>query len=195
MAVRGIESVARFKLLWGESGWEPGRVGVRVRAESVHHVDLRVTNYRKSVSFYNGILRPLGFRTISIRGEVVTYYLKGPTALGIRPVKKRSERNISYSYKRAGIHHVAFSVETKSDVDEFYRLLRQKHVRVLYPPQKYPRYGRGYYSVFFLDPDGIDPEVFHWDIQHPRTKRRYLRSARANCRLLRGSSKSPARRC
>jgi catechol 2,3-dioxygenase-like lactoylglutathione lyase family enzyme len=56
---------------------------------------------------------------------------------------------------RAGIYHVAISVATKNDVDEFYRLLRQKHVRILYPPQEYPRYGRGYYSVFFLDPDGI----------------------------------------
>src|SRR5437660_10374957 len=173
MAVRGIERCFQVQTLMGESGWEPGRVGRRMRAESVHHIDLRVTNYRKSVLFYNGILRPLGFRTIGIRGEVVIYYLKGPTALGIRPVKKRSERNISYSYKRAGIHHVAFSVETKSDVDEFYQLLIRKRVRVLYPPQKYPRYGRGYYSVFFLDPDGIDLEVFHWDIEHPRTKRRY----------------------
>lgn len=145
-----------------------------MRAKSVHHLDLRVTNYAKSVSFYNRILRPLGFRTVGVRGEVVTYYLKGPTALGIRPVKKSSERNISYSYKRAGIHHVAISVETKNDVDKFYGLLRQKHIRVLYPPQNYPRYGRGYYSVFFLDPDGIDLEVFHWEILHPRSKRRYL---------------------
>ena len=145
-----------------------------MRAEGIHHVDLRVTNYRKSVAFYNRILQPLGFRHVGVRGEVVTYYIRGPTAIGIRPVKKSSQRDISYSYKRAGIHHLAISVENKNDVDEFYRLLRDKHVRVLYPPQKYPRYGRGYYSVFFLDPDGIDHEVLYWGIQHPRSKGRYM---------------------
>ncbi len=33
-----------------------------MRAESAHHLDLRLAYYRKLVSFYDGILRPLGFR-------------------------------------------------------------------------------------------------------------------------------------
>lgn len=133
-----------------------------MKAEGIHHVDLRTTTYRRSVLFYDAILLPLGFRRGYVKGEKVTYYIRGATSIGIRLVKRRKIRNISYSYKRAGIHHLAISVRSKKDVDDFYELLRRKRVRILYPPRGYPQYARGYYSVFFLDPDGIDLEVLYW---------------------------------
>ena len=135
---------------------------MRMKAEGIHHVDLRVTNYRRSTSFYDHILLPLGFTKEGVKGETVTYYVKGPTAIGIRPVKNRRTKNMSYSYKRAGIPHLAVSVKKRKDVDEFYQLLTKRKVKVLLPPQRYPHYSRGYYSVFFLDPDGMDLEVVHW---------------------------------
>ncbi|MGH2371917.1 MAG: VOC family protein [bacterium] len=132
----------------------------------IHHVDLRVTNYRRSVRFYDGIFLKLGFRKAYVRGEKVTYYVRGSTSVGIRPVKPRGVKDTSYSYKRAGIHHLAVGVRRKKDVDEVYSLLRRKRVRILYPPREYPRYARGYYAMFFLDPDGIDLEVVYW----PKTR-------------------------
>ncbi len=132
----------------------------------LHHVDLRVSNYRRSVGFYNGVLLPLGFRRGHIKEETVTYYLRGQTSIGIRPLKKRRVSDVSYSYKRAGLHHVAISVLKKRDVDEFYQLLRDRNLNVLYPPRKYDRYAKGYYSVFFLDPDGIELEVVYWPYRH-----------------------------
>ncbi len=139
--------------------------GVSMKAEGIDHVELRVSHYELSVRFYNRILLPLGFKKVHIKGETVTCYVKGRSSLGIRPVKKRkSIRNISYSYKRAGIHHVAISVGARREVDEFYRLLLAEKIKVLYPPRKYSRYGRWYYSVFFLDPDGIDLEVLCWNM-------------------------------
>ncbi len=133
-----------------------------MKALGVHHVDLRVSNYRRSLVFYDRILLPLGFRKWYVKGERVTYYIRRETAIGIRPVKRRGLKDIAYSYKRAGIHHLAIAVERKATVDEFHNLLRRRRIRVLYPPKTYPQYGKGYYAVFFLDPDGIDLEVFHW---------------------------------
>ena len=133
-----------------------------MKSDGLHHVDLRVSNYRQSVAFYDGVLRPLGFRKAHIKEETVTYYLRGETSIGIRPLKKRRVSDVAYSYKRAGLHHVAISVVRKRDVDEFYRLLEKKGVRVLHTPRRYDRYAKGYYSVFFLDPDGIELEVVHW---------------------------------
>ena len=133
-----------------------------MKAEGIHHIDLRVSDYQKSISFYNSILRPLGFGREYVKGEKVTCYVRGATSIGIRPVKKRPVRVVSYSYKRAGMHHLAISVPSKKDVDNFYRLLKLKNVRVLYPPKRYPQYSRGYYAVFFLDPDGMELEVLHW---------------------------------
>jgi catechol 2,3-dioxygenase-like lactoylglutathione lyase family enzyme len=133
-----------------------------MRALGVHHVDLRVTDYGRSVRFYNGILLPLGFRKAYVEGEKVTYYIRRETVIGIREVKRRRIKDIAYSYKRAGIHHLAVAVESRAAVDQFYALLRRQRVRILYQPKFYPQYGEAYYAVFFLDPDGIDLEVMHW---------------------------------
>ena len=133
-----------------------------MKAIGLHHVDLRVTNYQRSVAFYDSVLRPLGFRRAHIKEEIVTFYLRGETSLGIRPLIKRKTPNVSYSYKRAGLHHIAISVPRKRNVDEFYELLTKGGVRILYPPTRYDRYAKGYYSVFFLDPDGIELEVVYW---------------------------------
>jgi glyoxylase I family protein len=34
--------------------------------------------------------------------------------------------------------------------------------RILDAPTDYPRYGNGYYAVFFTDPDGVKLEFVHW---------------------------------
>lgn len=128
----------------------------------MHHIDLRVTNYRRAVQFYDGILVPLGFRKAYVQGEKVTYYIRRDTAIGIREVKRRHLKDVGYSYKRAGLHHLAIAVESRAAVDRFYSLLRRRRSRILYQPKFYPQYGKGYYAVFFLDPDGIDLEVMHW---------------------------------
>jgi glyoxylase I family protein len=135
-----------------------------MRALGVHHVDLRVRNYRRSISFYDKLLLPLGFRHGYVRGERVTYYIRGATSIGIRPVRARGLKDVSYSYKRAGLHHLAIAVRTRSHVDDVYDLLQHNRARVLHPPREYPRYARGYYAVFFLDPDGIELEVVHWPV-------------------------------
>ena len=133
-----------------------------MKAKGIHHIDLRVTDYHRSIRFYDRILRPLGFTKSHVRGETVTYYIQGESSVGIRPVKHRHLRDISYSYKRAGIHHLAISVRKKEDVDDFYELLKRDGAKVLHGPMYYPMYARGYYSVFFLDPDGIQLEVLFW---------------------------------
>ncbi len=129
----------------------------------MHHIDLRVSDYARSVEFYDQTLIPIGFRRAHIKEETVTYYLKGFTSIGIRPLKRRKNvTDVSYSYSRAGLHHIAISVARKREVDEFYELLKKLGIPILYPPRRYDRYAKGYYSVFFLDPDGIDLEVVYW---------------------------------
>jgi hypothetical protein len=39
----------------------------------------------------------------------------------------------------------------------------QKHdVTVVDPPAEYPDYGKGYYAVYFLDPDGLKLEGMYF---------------------------------
>ena len=43
-----------------------------------------------------------------------------------------------------------------------YQLLLRIGATILDPPADYPRYGPGYYAVFFSDPDGLKLEYVHW---------------------------------
>ena len=47
---------------------------------------------------------------------------------------------------------------SRPDVDRVYRQLLAMRVHVLDAAAEYPAYGRGYYAVFFADPDGIKLE-------------------------------------
>lgn len=53
-----------------------------------------------------------------------------------------------------GLHHVAWTAQSRDDVDRLHALLLKRGANVLDPPADYPQYGAGYYAVFFADPDG-----------------------------------------
>ena len=58
----------------------------------------------------------------------------------------------------AGVHHIALTAPSREAVDDLYRVLLDIGAQILDPPREYPKYEPGYYSVFFLDPDGIKLE-------------------------------------
>lgn len=60
-----------------------------------------------------------------------------------------------------GIHHLAWSVDSRAEVDRVHTLLRDAGVRILDAPTLYPEYSADYYAVFFEDPDGIKLEVLN----------------------------------
>ncbi|KAF9321063.1 hypothetical protein BG003_003826 [Podila horticola] len=64
-----------------------------------------------------------------------------------------------------GLHHLAFSVGTQEEIDEFHSRIvgfyasHADHGRILDAPAFYPEYGLHYYAVFFTDPDGLKLEL------------------------------------
>ena len=65
--------------------------------------------------------------------------------------------------KRAGLNHVAFSVDRREDVDRFQaEFLAPRKLAALYgTPREFPQYRPGYYAVFFEDPDRLKLEIVH----------------------------------
>ena len=59
-----------------------------------------------------------------------------------------------------GLHHIAFSADSREAVDTFHHFLRADGITVLDPPAEYD-YRPGYYAVFFADPDGLKLELVH----------------------------------
>ena len=131
--------------------------------EAIDHLDLVVTDLDRSLRFYVELLRPLGYvRTAEIEGEQgerVVYVGRpgGSGSVSVREAKGRRE----YDRYDVGIHHIAFSANRRSTVDERAEWLRANGHEIESEPAEYDRYSPGYYAVFFYDPDGIKLEVVH----------------------------------
>ena len=140
-----------------------GRVGVVVRSSGIHHLDLVVTSLDRSLQFYLGLLRPLGWTNVEEvegeRGEKI-WYVSGPgTTIGLRA--KQSDANpVPYDRYGVGVHHVCFEVDSREQVDERAEWLRAQGATIESGPKAY-WYSAGYYAAFFYDPDGIKLEIAH----------------------------------
>ncbi len=128
-----------------------------VEVLGIDHVDLTVNDLEKSATFYEKILARLGFRRLMENGQV--RWANAHLSFAIRPASGGEQQIDRY---RAGLHHLAFKVRNRADVDEFHQFLIREGMNVLDPPAEYPQYGPDYYAVFFADPDGIKLELVHF---------------------------------
>jgi glyoxylase I family protein len=133
--------------------------------EALHHLDLVVSDLERSLTFYRGLLRPLGYvQEGPIRGErdeVVVYLnpVSTGTAIGLREAQSVAHE-LPYDRYGVRVHHVAFGATSRAMVDERAAWLREQGAAIESGPEDYG-YVPGYYAVFFADPDGIKLEIVH----------------------------------
>jgi len=132
---------------------ELGRAGVIGAPGRIHHLDLTVADLAVSTTFYDGVMPMLGFRRMpdSPEGPI---WLGDAVELGLQAARRLRPHDRYVP----GLHHLAFEAPSRPDVDRMYQQLLAMRVHVLDAPAEYPAYGRGYYAVFFADPDGIKLE-------------------------------------
>lgn len=126
------------------------------------HVDLVCRDLDRSLEFYAHVFGPLGladpFVVEGERGEQI-HYLRFPApgsgSLGLR---QALEEQVFVLYA-PGLHHLAFAVESREDVDGVHARAVVAGGEVLHAPQSWPQYHSDYYATFFLDPDGFRIEV------------------------------------
>jgi glyoxylase I family protein len=142
-------------------GINPGRSALR---GSTHHVDLTVRDPWLSKSFYSAVLENLGYRLSREDERGIDFELQHPrggfSSIGL--VKATGDgADRQHDRYSPGLHHLAFCAATRDEVDGLHTLLQQIGAAVLDPPAEYPRYGEGYYAVFFADPDGLKLELVY----------------------------------
>jgi catechol 2,3-dioxygenase-like lactoylglutathione lyase family enzyme len=132
----------------------PARAGV-------HHVDLVVSSIERSLPFYRDLLAPLGYHHVSEvegeRGETI-WYLGGRDVIEVGLREAQSEGDVDRY--RVGLHHLAFEGWSRAVVDERAEWLGAHGATIESGPQEYA-YVRGYYAVFFYDPDELKLEIVH----------------------------------
>jgi len=127
---------------------------------ALHHLDLTVTDLKASRAFYEAVLAFMGYIIVDDRDEFVDFKLAAPSgdqyvglALAHGPNAARAHDRYS-----PGLHHVAWTAESRADVDAMHALLQRIGATILDAPAEYPQYSAGYYAVFFADPDGLKLE-------------------------------------
>jgi len=123
----------------------------------IDHIYIAVSDLELSVSFYDDVMKLLGFRkgTGQVGGQPHVHYFNRATQYTLRPARANAPSHDQYL---PGLHHLCFQVEDRRVVDEVVRGLRRLGIEIR-DPRFYPEYGEDYYAAYFKDPDGIELEI------------------------------------
>ena len=124
---------------------------------AIHHIDITVQNLRRSSDFYDRVLPPMGFTRIEDAPEG-PIWAGAHVEVGLQAAHDSGGQHDRYS---PGLHHLAFTAPTRESVDDLHRQLLEMGGAIFDAPAEYPEYCRGYYAVFFTDPDGIKLEYVY----------------------------------
>ncbi len=139
----------------------------------VDHIDLAVSDLDRSLAFYLGMLGPIGlavegrFRSYRETEEIVYLGFGRKHVPGTQPETRLGLRKADggeHHYYEVGIEHLAFTVDSRSEVDDAYQRCLSMDARIHCPPEEESDLP-GYYAFFVFDPDGIRIEVDHWSDQ------------------------------
>ena len=112
------------------------------------HVVFGVSNYEASKTFYLKALAPIGLSIV----------LEGPLGIELSADGKTSLCLFQTEEKPARLH-LAFTADTREQVDEFYRAALEAGGKDNGAPGLRPRYHANYYAAFVIDPDGHNVEM------------------------------------
>lgn len=121
------------------------------------HVKVMVSDFHRSKDFYDRLMKAMGYRRMVIHDW--DHYPGWGTHGTDFWIEKASPGR--FSENKPGLHHIAFSAPSRAAVDRLGRWLKTQKIHVITGPRLFPEYTRGYYAIFFRDPDGIRLEYAH----------------------------------
>ncbi|KGF70931.1 glyoxalase [Hoeflea sp. BAL378] len=140
-----------------------------VRVIGIDHLAIRVGDLGASRHFYDRVLGFMGFEREWEFGEVVGWN-NGETMYWITQADAEGRRHKHHTGD-VGLHHYAFELAAREEVDALYEFLLEQKVEIADAPADYPSYGEGYYAVYFYDPDGLKLEAMHFVEKQKRRAR------------------------
>ena len=120
----------------------------------IDHIGLAVKDMNRAKEFYLEALKPLG---IGVIVELTAEQTGGDAHAGFG--KDKAFFWIGTGAKPKGGIHVAFTAQTRAEVDSFHRAALAAGGRDNGAPGPRPHYHKHYYGAFVLDPDGNNIEA------------------------------------
>jgi catechol 2,3-dioxygenase-like lactoylglutathione lyase family enzyme len=122
----------------------------------IAHIQLSVSDMKRSVPFYERLLHSLGMTTI-VNTPDFYYCIGGRTGVAICSASS-DQKERPFQQRSPGLHHFCFRTRSREDVDEIYGVALGLSAKIVHEPQE-DGFAPGYYSVLFEDPDGIRIEA------------------------------------
>lgn len=125
----------------------------------IYHIQINVSDAKKSIPFYKQLLCHLGFKIID---ESPSHIGASNKDFGIWVIETENKyKENKFHRKATGINHIAFKASSKAEVDKFASsFMRENKISPLYgSPKPFPEYHKDYYAVFFEDPDRLKLEL------------------------------------
>jgi catechol 2,3-dioxygenase-like lactoylglutathione lyase family enzyme len=135
------------------------------RVVGIDHLSIRVSNYEKSKAFYTRLFAFLGFE-VEAEYPGTIGWKNGHTLFWIGQAEHPRK---TYHPGDVGIHHYAFRLRSRKDVDDLDAFLRNDLKATIVDPAA--EYYDDYYAVFFLDPDGIKLEGMRYGEAQAKAER------------------------
>lgn len=126
----------------------------------LEHISLNISDPKKSFPFYKDLFTFLGYEVFHESEDSLALRKAGTPDFWLSPTDEKYSGN-GFHRKNTGLNHLAFTVDSKEEVDKFYNeFLKTKGIKALYDsPKFFPEYTPDYYAVYFEDPDRIKMEV------------------------------------
>ena len=133
----------------------------------IDHIQITVKDLSVAEAFYDKLLPLLGFSlrrkggaTIAEHEFQVIEYVHPRLAFAITSPRRVFVNDTINRRKPGALHHIAFRVGSRIEVDSLHSDLNGIGATIVSPPREYPEYTPpGYYAFFFKDPEGIKYEI------------------------------------
>lgn len=126
----------------------------------IHHIDLTVKDAHASRAFYESVLGFMGYKLSDSYPIGYDFDCRDGANFCSIGIRNASGSNADRTHDRytSGLHHIAWNAASREDVDAMHTHLLSIGANITDPPADYPKYGPGYYAVFFTDADGLKLE-------------------------------------
>jgi catechol 2,3-dioxygenase-like lactoylglutathione lyase family enzyme len=123
----------------------------------IHHIEINVSDLDKSIDFWGWLLAELGYELYQEWDSGQSFRTLDTYIVFVQTEEKYMD--IPYHRCRTGLNHLAFHAESRQQVDDVTKKLKEKNVQILYQDQHPFAGGKNHYAVFFEDPDRIKVEL------------------------------------
>jgi catechol 2,3-dioxygenase-like lactoylglutathione lyase family enzyme len=127
------------------------------RVVNIDHISVRVSDFARSKKFYAALFDFLGFKVLDEFEDAIGW-TNGKTRYWIGAADTQGRKH-KHRTGDVGLHHYAFELRNRKDVDALQDFLVELGVKIV---DAAGEYYDDYYAVFFLDPDGLKLEGMKW---------------------------------